>query len=100
MKHEGLNKMIAKFDDKTAYAQCIIAYMDRSLKQPLLFVGRTNVNNNFSSFFINHLSKNKKIKGRIVMPRGDNNFGWDPIFEPEGFKQTYFILYFKILKNS
>lgn len=43
MKHEGLNKMIAKFDDKTAYAQCIVAYMDRSLKEPLLFTGRTHV---------------------------------------------------------
>jgi inosine triphosphate pyrophosphatase len=69
LKPEGLNKMIAKFEDKTAYAQCIIGYMDRSLKEPKLFIGRTN--------------------GKIVMPRGTNNFGWDPIFEPEGFSQTY-----------
>lgn len=26
------------------------------------------------------------------MPRGNNNFGWDPIFEPEGYKETYFFL--------
>jgi inosine/xanthosine triphosphate pyrophosphatase family protein len=43
LKPEGLNKMIAKFEDKTAYAQCIIGYMDRSLKEPKLFIGRTNV---------------------------------------------------------
>jgi inosine triphosphate pyrophosphatase len=27
--------------------------------------------------------------GRIVPAQGDNNFGWDPIFLPDGFDQTY-----------
>jgi inosine triphosphate pyrophosphatase len=27
--------------------------------------------------------------GRIVPARGPTNFGWDPIFEPEGYEHTY-----------
>lgn len=37
--------------------------------EPVVFEGRTD--------------------GRIVPARGPCNFGWDPIFEPEGFTQTY-----------
>lgn len=29
------------------------------------------------------------IKGRIVEPRGDNQFGWDPVFQPEGHQLTF-----------
>jgi non-canonical purine NTP pyrophosphatase (RdgB/HAM1 family) len=28
-------------------------------------------------------------KGRIVLPRGNNGFKWDPIFQPNGYKETY-----------
>jgi len=31
-------------------------------------------------------------KGKIVMPRGDKNFGvfgWDPVFQPEGSSKTF-----------
>ncbi|MFT4307757.1 MAG: non-canonical purine NTP pyrophosphatase [Candidatus Woesearchaeota archaeon] len=28
------------------------------------------------------------VRGKIVEPRGEG-FGWDPIFEPEGYDQTY-----------
>lgn len=28
-------------------------------------------------------------QGRIVEARGATDFGWDPIFEPDGFDQTY-----------
>jgi inosine triphosphate pyrophosphatase len=37
--------------------------------EPHVFVGRT--------------------EGRIVQARGPTNFGWDPIFEPDGFDQTF-----------
>lgn len=30
-----------------------------------------------------------RTDGRIVPARGPRNFGWDPIFEPEGYSQTY-----------
>lgn len=29
------------------------------------------------------------IKGKIVPPRGELGWGWDPIFEPEGYDKTY-----------
>ncbi|GFR48714.1 hypothetical protein Agub_g10671 [Astrephomene gubernaculifera] len=67
--HDGLNRMLAGFEDKTAYAQCIFAYTPGPDQEPLVFVGRT--------------------PGRIVAARGPADFGWDPVFEPEGFSETY-----------
>jgi len=69
--HEGLNRILDGFDDRTAYAQCIFAYCDGAAHaEPLLFVGR--------------------CPGHIVRPRGPKTFGWDPIFEPdEGKGRTY-----------
>jgi len=29
------------------------------------------------------------IKGKIVSPKGKSGFGWDPIFQPEGFSKTF-----------
>ena len=29
------------------------------------------------------------LQGTIVPARGRKHFGWDPIFQPEGFDQTY-----------
>ena len=61
----------AGFDDKTAYAQCIFAFSrgPDDPDPPRVFVGRTN--------------------GRVVAARGPNAFGWDPVFEPSGFAETY-----------
>ncbi|CAK60440.1 unnamed protein product (macronuclear) [Paramecium tetraurelia] len=66
---EGLSKMLDGFEDKTGYAQCILSYMGPELKEPLQFVGQT--------------------QGVIVRPRGPRNFGWDPIFQPDGYTDTY-----------
>ena len=30
-----------------------------------------------------------EVKGKIVAPRGDSNFGFDPIFQPEGHAKTF-----------
>ncbi|KAJ3351325.1 hypothetical protein GGF32_004324 [Allomyces javanicus] len=67
--HDGLNKMLAGFEDKSGYALCTFAYCAGPGEEPVLFEGRTD--------------------GRIVPARGPANFGWDPIFEPSGFTQTY-----------
>eukprot|EP00825_Cyclidium_porcatum_P023508 TRINITY_DN2589_c0_g1_i1.p1 TRINITY_DN2589_c0_g1~~TRINITY_DN2589_c0_g1_i1.p1 ORF type:complete len:190 (+),score=37.41 TRINITY_DN2589_c0_g1_i1:125-694(+) len=71
LKPTGLYKMLDGFEDKTAYAQCIISYMSEELKEPILFIGRT--------------------PGKIVQPRQKEGqtFGWDPIFQPDGKTQTY-----------
>ena len=79
MGHDGLNKMLAGFEDKSAYAQCIFSYFDETLSEPLVFVGRT--------------------PGRIVPARGPTDFGWDPIFQPDGYEGTYAELD-KVVKNK
>jgi non-canonical purine NTP pyrophosphatase (RdgB/HAM1 family) len=30
-----------------------------------------------------------RVPGRIVLPRGEHGFGWDPIFQPDGHDGTY-----------
>jgi len=61
--HDGLNGMLNGFDDKTAYAQTIIAFTTGPGHEVHTFDGRTS--------------------GRIVKARGSLDFGWDPIFEPD-----------------
>jgi inosine triphosphate pyrophosphatase len=65
----GLHKMADAMNDTTGYAQCIFALSESSDKEPKLFIGRTH--------------------GKIVAPRGPENFGWDPIFQPDGKEKTY-----------
>merc|ERR1719436_477649 len=60
--HEGLNKMLAGYEDKSAYAQCIFALCAGPGCKVHVFDGRT--------------------EGRIVPARGPTDFGWDPVFEP------------------
>eukprot|EP01111_Echinosteliopsis_oligospora_P019552 TRINITY_DN950_c0_g1_i2.p1 TRINITY_DN950_c0_g1~~TRINITY_DN950_c0_g1_i2.p1 ORF type:complete len:215 (+),score=55.26 TRINITY_DN950_c0_g1_i2:257-901(+) len=67
--NEGLNKMLQGFDDKSGYALCTFAYTEGPEHTPIVFEGRTD--------------------GKIVQPRGPPNFGWDPIFAPSGFSETY-----------
>jgi inosine triphosphate pyrophosphatase len=54
--HEGLNKMLDGFSDRSAYAQTIVCFCAGPDKEPAVFDGRTN--------------------GKIVRPRGPTNFGW------------------------
>ena len=59
--HKGLNDMLVGFEDKSAYAQTVVAYCEGPGLEVKLFDGRT--------------------AGRIVPARGELKFGWDPIFE-------------------
>ncbi|KAI5964092.1 HAM1 [Candida pseudojiufengensis] len=65
----GLVKMLQGFEDKSANAICTFGYCEGPGKEVLVFQGRT--------------------EGDIVDSRGPTNFGWDSIFQPKGFKETY-----------
>ncbi|KAL4439132.1 hypothetical protein ABPG74_008907 [Tetrahymena malaccensis] len=72
LKPAGVVKMLAGYEDKSAYAQCIIAYMSEELEDPLCFIGQT--------------------PGLIAEPsqilQGWNlNSLWP--FKPEGYSLTY-----------
>jgi len=60
----GLNNLLIAYEDKSAQAVCTFAYSAGPGHEPIIFQGRTD--------------------GKIVPPRGDSNFGFDPIFEYEG----------------
>ena len=67
---DGLNDIISFSDDKSAYAQTVVAFCPGPGKEVVTFDGRT--------------------QGKVVRPRGTLDFGWDPIFEPdEGNGLTY-----------
>ncbi|CAJ1405472.1 unnamed protein product [Effrenium voratum] len=68
--HDGLNKLLAGYEDKSAYAQCVFTLCAGPGKEVRVFDGRT--------------------EGRIVEARGPKDFGWDPVFEPlEGGGGTF-----------
>lgn len=77
--HEGLNNLLAAYTDKSAYAQTVFAFSMGPAHEPVVFAGRTD--------------------GTIVPARGPLDFGWDPIFQPDGFDQTYAEMT-KEVKNS
>ncbi|GAB0192809.1 inosine triphosphate pyrophosphatase [Grus japonensis] len=80
LKPEGLYKLLAGFEDKSAYALCTFAFSTGNPEEPVrLFKGQTH--------------------GLIVEPRGPRDFGWDPCFQPNGYDQTYAELP-KAVKNS
>ncbi|CAJ0568521.1 unnamed protein product, partial [Mesorhabditis spiculigera] len=69
VKQEGITKMLAGYEDKSAYAQCVFAYCEGVGREVHIFDGR--------------------CPGKIVEPRGPRDFGWDPCFQPDGYEVTY-----------
>jgi len=65
---KGLYDILSGFDDKSGYGICTFGYCEPG-KEPFVFEGRTD--------------------GTIVAPRGEKGFGWDSIFRPQGYQQTY-----------
>lgn len=61
--------MLSGFTDKTAHVECIFAYTKGPDEPVQLCTGRTD--------------------GIIVSPRGTDGFGWDSIFQPDGYDMTY-----------
>lgn len=66
--NEGLFNIADKLENLTAEAKTIVGFA-KSHDEIYFFEG--------------------SIKGQIVSPRGDNGFGWDKIFEPDGFSKTF-----------
>ncbi|EEB08635.2 nucleoside triphosphatase [Schizosaccharomyces japonicus yFS275] len=66
---EGLYKMLAGFEDKGAVAGCTFGYCEGPGHPVQLFRG--------------------EVDGTIVSPTGEETFGWNPVFKPNGFEQTY-----------
>ncbi|KAI6171434.1 Inosine triphosphate pyrophosphatase [Aphelenchoides bicaudatus] len=75
LKPAGLYKLLAGFEDKSAKAVCVFAYLPQNstptAEEVQVFEGI--------------------CPGHIVEPRlGEGvGFGWDPCFQPEGFTQTF-----------
>lgn len=65
--NEKICKILSSFD-KTAVGKCAVCFYDGNKTH--VFIG--------------------EVKGKITSrPKGNNNFGWDPIFVPEGYNKTF-----------
>lgn len=66
---EGLLRMLAGYEDRSALAVCVVAVADRA--------------GTVETF-------RGEVTGSVAdEPRGESGFGWDPIFIPEGKSLTY-----------
>lgn len=50
--HDGLNNLLAAYEDKSAYALCVFSYSSGPDAEPVVFEGRTLVRL-FAFFFFN-----------------------------------------------
>ncbi|MDD3102215.1 MAG: RdgB/HAM1 family non-canonical purine NTP pyrophosphatase [Patescibacteria group bacterium] len=66
--NEGIFKIAEKWGNFKAEAKTIVGYA-KSPEEIYFFEG--------------------SVKGEIVVPRGETNFGWDPIFQAEGMDKSF-----------
>lgn len=66
---DGLVKMLSPYENKGVTGICVCACYFPKTKEIKLFTGESH--------------------GTIVEPRGDQTFGFDPIFQPDGYDKTY-----------
>ena len=66
--HQGLFELVQRYDNPKAEAKTILGLAQNGI---------------IRGFFAGSL------QGNIVSPRGNDGFGWDAIFQPEGFTQTF-----------
>ena len=69
LKPKGLHKMLDGFEDKSAYAMTVYAYMENEDSEVKTFVGKTY--------------------GKVIQPRGIPKFGWDANFLEGTSGKTY-----------
>ncbi|NQV91770.1 RdgB/HAM1 family non-canonical purine NTP pyrophosphatase [Candidatus Woesearchaeota archaeon] len=67
IKKEGIANLVLKYENHNATVKAVIGYS----------------NGNDIHFFTG------EIQGKIVAPRGNSNFGFDPIFQPNDHNQTF-----------
>jgi inosine triphosphate pyrophosphatase len=68
LEDEGLWRVVQRLGDDRAEAKTVVGYADSQAN--LHFFEGT-------------------VAGRIVPPRGDQGFGWDRIFQPDGAEHTF-----------
>lgn len=66
--NDGLAELVHKYEDHSAYASSVIGYITET--------GETH-------FF------EGRVDGQIVLPQGESDFGWDPIFMPHNKEKTF-----------
>ena len=64
-----LPRILSDYPNKNATAVCMVAYTGGPHQDVFIFPGQMN--------------------GEIVQPRGTNGFGWDAVFQPDGFNDTF-----------
>jgi len=74
MGNSGLYKLVNTYNNSRAKVIVWIGYID---------------NHGEIQYF------NSSIEGSIVKPVGENGFGWDQIFKPDGFNKTFAEMSFK-----
>ena len=88
LQHEGLNRMLSGYEDKTAYAQTVLAFCPGTTTKKTADGSATTVKSGEPAIF------SGRTNGSIVPARGKLDFGFDPVFEPieqedETAKKTY-----------
>lgn len=67
--NDGLHRLLDGYEDKTAYARCILGFKKGPSAEVVLFTG--------------------KAHGVIVEPKGEGGFGWDACFVPDGHTMPF-----------
>jgi len=87
--HDGLNNLLAAYPDKSAYAQCIFSFSVGPNHDPITFIGKTHGKIVPARGIIFLLLTHPNHSLTYFLDSGPLDFGWDPIFQPDGFDQTY-----------
>ena len=97
--------MLMAYEDKSVNAMCIFSFAIGPDLEPITFGERPQVCVNLSTLFLTHvtysvcanhtsngitnnLTQYLRFQGKIVPASGPNDFGWDPVFQPDGYDQT------------